>query len=155
MPTAEHALYCFVAPAALYFKAGSWVPRGRLYTMCEGAEGMIIQLVRITRTLLLPTLSDIRQLTSRLQRAFLVSAGNALMNVFMWMVTAGCPCVQARVPEPTPKSSSKLQTPAAHSTSLQLGHVLTGEASAACLVLETYLSAYLGVYIFLSIIIRS
>lgn len=80
MPIAEHALYCSVAPAALCFKAGSWVSRGRLYTMCEGAEGMIIQLVRITRTFLLTAPSDIRQLTSQLQRAFLVSAGNALMN---------------------------------------------------------------------------
>lgn len=96
MPTAEHALYCSVFPAALCFKAASWVPRGRLCTMCEGAKGMIIQLVRITRTLLLPALSDIRQLTSQLQRAFSVSAGNALMNVLMWMVTAGCPCVQGK-----------------------------------------------------------
>lgn len=41
---------------------------------------MITQLEQITRTLPLPALSDIRQLTSRPQRAVLVGAGNVLMN---------------------------------------------------------------------------
>lgn len=100
MPTAKHAPHHSVHAAPLYFKAGAWGPWERLYTVCEGEEGMISQLLQII-WLPPPHYPPPRLLFGQCGECFDECLG------------VDCRCVKARVRETTLKSWSEL--PQSHS----------------------------------------